>query len=200
MITRKQIRDKVEDILKDREYKKKYYNNSGVIPNNAPTNINIPSEDIDMLLDGMFNKTARTDRVDYSLGTIDLDTNERYLAAALNPGVKEKVIENPSNFTCEILNDRGEVEKTLTLDLEDFTAGDEWDTVIFSGVGTPIGTPIEQNATKIWTYTIPEKGEFFEDLNTDCLLAAAVYELANEAIEVMETRLKKYIDQKLSGN
>jgi hypothetical protein len=156
MITRQQIRDKINEILQDPEYKRHYYDGSGNINGAVASNGEISSTAIQNLLSGYFNDQLYVEAKTVTLVTVETASGKYYN-------------EIPSAEDLEIATAQGFDTSQIT---------DPTTPYDYNVHGVPTGEGIQT-----LTFSVSSSGDFFADLNTYALIAAAVYELVDERIQ-----------------
>jgi len=156
MITRTKIRTKIAALLDDNEYKRQYFDDEGEITGATSARDDIDPEAITSFKTGYFND--ETHAVAQSTTIIVVNTADGKYYNEL-----------PTEADLAV----------ATSDQQDtpFVADMASTTVIYDSAahGPPTGDGVE-----ILSYSLPSSGDFFDDLNTYALIAAASYELATE--------------------
>jgi len=157
MITRTKIRTKIAALLDDNEYKRQYFDEGGVITGATSARDDIDPEAITSFKTGYFND--ETHAVAQSATIIVVNTADGKYYNELPTEADLAVATSDQQDTPFVVADMAST------------------TVIYDSAvqGPPTGDGVE-----ILSYSLPSSGDFFDDLNTYALIAAASYELATE--------------------
>ena len=216
MITRKEIRDRAvlllsvsgyPGVLTNREYRFKYYDTDGTFKQPVKGSTVIPDADVEVFVDDYLGIVTVSDEDTFIFVTITSDrtqyltaggwtsvepdsikdydatrtVEETRISKARDPDVEAQVDLLDTNFTYTPYDDKGNAG-TEEIFSDSLLTDDEVYDIDLHG-------PAIEDGTKVWTYAKKSTGEFFEDLNKECLLAAAVYELMDVKITALEARV-----------
>ena len=168
MITRTQVRDKIDSLLEHNEYKRQYFDSDGTITGATSDRDNISVEARSALMVGYFNKKIFITAKNVTIVIVEASKNN-ISSTHYNeiPSGDDLLIAMSAGFSPEL-----EVtEQTVAYNADIH--------------GAPSGDGVQ-----VKSFSIESSGDFFGDLNTFSLVAAATYELANDQITILREELK----------
>lgn len=197
MITRTQLRDKIETILANNEYKRHYYDEDGNITGAASANGNIDSDAIDSLLDGYFGDTTYSESQNATIVLVESTyTRTKPEYASMSADELTDVLATGIDITEEVTQEHyndipSDDDLAIAVAAGFDTSRVEEPTVTYDADthGAPSGAGVQA-----LSFSIDSQGDFFGDLNTFALVGAAVYELANDRVAAREAALQATID------
>lgn len=226
MITRFKIRDKIAELLNNKEFNTTYYDKDGNITG-APAIVlpkrRIPQDDINSLLNGKLNETTVAPQKTFVITTAQSSEIPPKILLKFNePENWDTMTDEEQNTYASNLDHYDNLPQDLldefnsgTITESDFKYTPEGDDAEEKSLNLGLNYTSKYNTNwykksenvwlqtdyssledeeaviKTWMCEIPERGSFFDNLDFDCLTAAAVYELAMEKIEALEEEIIK---------